>query len=152
MAGASIVRINTCTTIFLIDDWSSPADLLIEANFCVRFPLNVSRSTSSYLEPDLSFSRDGALPFSGFLYRINPYTGTPVHCVCFSASIACILGLLTFAGPAATGAIFSVSVVGQYVANSIPISARCLGGQPFERGPFHLGILVRLPTQFLLQK
>ncbi|KAJ7493672.1 hypothetical protein FB451DRAFT_1020415 [Mycena latifolia] len=26
------------------------------------------------------------------------------------------------------------------VANSIPITARCLGGQPFKKGPFNLGI------------
>ncbi|KAJ7493759.1 APC amino acid permease [Mycena latifolia] len=87
-----------------------------------------------------AFSRDGALIFSGFLYNINPVTGTPVRCVWFSVTFAALLGLTTFAGPAATGAIFSLGVVGQYVANSIPIAARYLGGQEFKRGPFHLGV------------
>ncbi|KAJ7195278.1 amino acid permease-domain-containing protein [Mycena haematopus] len=81
----------------------------------------------------------GALPFSSFLYKINAVTGTPVRCVWFSAAGAVLLGLITFAGPAATGALFTLGVVGQYVANSIPIAARYLGGQPFTKGPFHLG-------------
>ncbi|KAF9505501.1 hypothetical protein BS47DRAFT_1400339 [Hydnum rufescens UP504] len=54
-----------------------------------------------------AFSRDGALPFSRYLYSMNSYTGTLVNTTC-----AVQLGLLAFAGPAATGAIFSVSVVG----------------------------------------
>ncbi|KAJ7696949.1 APC amino acid permease [Mycena rosella] len=87
-----------------------------------------------------AFSRDGALIFSRFLYKINSVTGTPVRSVWFSVICAALLGLTSFAGPAATGAIFSLGVVGQYVANSIPIAARYLGGQEFTRGPFHLGI------------
>ncbi|KAF7332989.1 APC amino acid permease [Mycena venus] len=95
-----------------------------------------------------AFSRDGALIFSRILYNINPTTGTPVRCVWFSVTCAALLGLTTFGGPAATGAIFSLGVVGQYVANSIPITARFLGGQPFKRGPFHLGAFSR-PIAFI---
>ncbi|KAJ7635804.1 amino acid/polyamine transporter I [Mycena polygramma] len=87
-----------------------------------------------------AFSRDGALLFSRVFYNINPITGTPVRCVWFSATCAALLGLTTFAGPAATTAIFALNIIGQYVANSIPITARFLGGQPFKRGPFHLGV------------
>ncbi|KAJ6540973.1 amino acid transporter [Mycena vulgaris] len=87
-----------------------------------------------------AFSRDGALVFSKFLYKINSFTGTPVRCVWFSSTCAALLTLLTFAGPAATGAIFSLGVIGQYVAISIPVAARYLGGQvEFSKGPFHLG-------------
>ncbi|KAF7344056.1 putative amino-acid permease C11D3.08c [Mycena venus] len=86
-----------------------------------------------------AFSRDGALIFSPFLYNINPTTGTPVRGVLFTAICVALLGLVTFAGPAATGAIFSLGVVGQYTANSVPIAARVFGGQPFVPGPFSLG-------------
>ena len=58
--------------------------------------------------------------------------------------MAAIVGLLSFAGPAALGAIFSVGVIGQYVADSVPIVARFWGGQPFKPGPFHLGRFVRI--------
>ncbi|KAJ7924314.1 hypothetical protein B0H13DRAFT_1492011, partial [Mycena leptocephala] len=78
-----------------------------------------------------SFSGDGALIFLPFL---NPTTGTPVRAVLFTAICAALLGLVTFVGPAATGAIFSLSVVGQYTANSVPITACISGGQPFVPG------------------
>lgn len=54
-----------------------------------------------------------------------------------------LLALLAFAGAAAIGAVFSLAVVGQYVAYCIPISARFLGGQKFTPGPFYLGRFVR---------
>ncbi|KAJ7438311.1 APC amino acid permease [Mycena galericulata] len=86
-----------------------------------------------------AFSRDGALPFSTFLYKINSFTGTPVRCVWGSATCALLLGFIPFAGPVAAGSLFTLGVVGQYLANSIPIATRYLGGQPFKKGPFHLG-------------
>jgi amino acid transporter len=45
-----------------------------------------------------AFSRDQALPLSGWLYNINPQTKTPVHAVVFLAAMAILLGLLSFAG------------------------------------------------------
>ncbi|KDR76934.1 hypothetical protein GALMADRAFT_155638 [Galerina marginata CBS 339.88] len=88
-----------------------------------------------------AFSRDGALPFSKMLYRINKTTGTPVVCVIFCAFVAILFGLLSFAGPAAVGAVFTMGVVCQYIAYSIPILARHLGGKKFNPGPFNLGKL-----------
>ena len=54
-----------------------------------------------------------------------------------------LLGLLSFAGPSAIGAVFSLVVAGQYVAYSIPIAARFIGGRNIQPGPFNLGKLVR---------
>ncbi|KAG8762841.1 GABA-specific high-affinity permease, partial [Ceratobasidium sp. 423] len=54
-----------------------------------------------------AFSRDGAMPFSGVLYRMNSYTKTPVNTVWFSVFISALLGLLAFAGDAAIAAVFS---------------------------------------------
>ncbi|KAJ7589028.1 APC amino acid permease [Mycena floridula] len=89
---------------------------------------------------NFALSRDGALPFSGLLYRINQRTGTPVNCVWLSVGIAALLGLLSFAGPAAIGAVFTIIVIGQYISDSIPIAARFLGGtNNFKPGPFSLG-------------
>ncbi|KAJ7038980.1 APC amino acid permease [Mycena alexandri] len=106
--------------------------------FIALYMAGVSLLTSSSRQT-FAFSRDGALPFSRFLYKINSFTGTPVRCVWFSATCAGLLGLITFAGPAAAGALFTLGVIGQYVANSIPITTRWLGGQPFKKGPFNLG-------------
>jgi len=111
---------------------------VILAQFMAGCSILISSSRQTF-----AFSRDNALPLSKLLYRINPYTATPVHCVFFSAFSAALLGLITFAGPAAAGAIFSLGVVGQYVADSIPVAARLLGGQEYRPGPFSLGFLSR---------
>ncbi|KAK7440043.1 hypothetical protein VKT23_017294 [Stygiomarasmius scandens] len=86
-----------------------------------------------------AFSRDGALPFSGWLYRMNGYTETPVNTVIFDAFFALVLGLLSFAGDQAINAIFAISTTGLYIAYAIPIVARFVGDNDFEPGPFTLG-------------
>ncbi|KIK56176.1 hypothetical protein GYMLUDRAFT_174701 [Collybiopsis luxurians FD-317 M1] len=88
-----------------------------------------------------AFSRDSALPFSFWLYRMNRYTETPVNTVIFCASSALLLGLLAFAGAQAINAVFAIAVTAQYVAYSIPISARWLGDNKFKPGPFSLGFM-----------
>ncbi len=65
-----------------------------------------------------AFSRDGALPFSRYLYRMNGYTGTPVNTVWFVAIGSILLGLLAFAGDAAINAIFAMSITALYVGVS----------------------------------
>ncbi|KAG9103795.1 GABA-specific high-affinity permease [Ceratobasidium sp. 370] len=88
-----------------------------------------------------AFARDGAMPFSSILYRMNRYTGTPVNTVWFCVSAAALLGLLAFAGVAAIGAIFYVSVIGLYIAYGIPNAARLVfRDHNFKPGPFTLGV------------
>jgi len=86
-----------------------------------------------------AFSRDGALPFSNWLYRMNSFTKTPVNTVWFVCIWSIILGLLVFAGDSAINAIFSLSITALYVAYSIPIAARFLGNNSFQPGPFSVG-------------
>ncbi|KAL1751502.1 amino acid permease-domain-containing protein [Schizophyllum commune] len=88
-----------------------------------------------------AFSRDHGLPFSGLLYNMNPRTKTPVHAVCFVALFALLLGLISFAGSVAITAVFTMSVVCQYIGFTIPIVARWVGGTKFVPGPFSLGKL-----------
>ena len=90
-----------------------------------------------------AFSRDGGLPLSKWLYNVNKRFHAPVNAVWFSVIISFLLGLLSFAGPSAIGAVFSLVVAGQYVAYSIPIAARFIGGRNIQPGPFNLGKLVR---------
>ncbi|PAV15638.1 amino acid transporter [Pyrrhoderma noxium] len=86
-----------------------------------------------------AFSRDGALPFSSILYKMNSYTETPVNTVWFSSLCAALLGLLVFAGEQAINAVFSISVVALYIAYAIPIVARFAFKNDFKPGPFNLG-------------
>lgn len=87
-----------------------------------------------------AFSRDHALPFSSWLYRMNSYTKTPVNTVLYDAAGALALGLLSFAGTSATNAIFSISIVAPYIAYAIPVVARFTGDNNFKPGPFTMGI------------
>ena len=55
---------------------------------------------------------------------MNRFTRTPVNTVWFCAAGSITLGALVFAGTQAINAVFAVSITAQYVAYSIPISAR----------------------------
>jgi amino acid transporter len=91
-----------------------------------------------------------ALPLSGWLYRINRYTQTPVNSVWFDAFFALLLGCLVFAGSQAINAVFALSITALYVAYSIPISARIVSRNKFKPGPFSLGIWVSRISFLLL--
>jgi len=86
-----------------------------------------------------AFARDGGLPFSSLICRVNRHTKTPVNGVWFAAFVSLLLGLLAFAGSSAVSAIFSLGVAGQNLAYSIPITARFAFQNNFKPGPFYLG-------------
>ncbi|KAH8091345.1 APC amino acid permease [Cristinia sonorae] len=86
-----------------------------------------------------AFSRDGALPYSRYISRLNPYTGMPTYATFVTAFLGLAVGLLVFAGPAATSALFSASLVSIYVTITIAILARLLGGVEWAPGPFSMG-------------
>ncbi|KLO14661.1 APC amino acid permease [Schizopora paradoxa] len=90
-----------------------------------------------------AFARDGALPFSSVLHRIDSRTRTPVIAVWVCVSGAFLVGLLTFAGAAAINAIFAMGVCAQYLAYGIPIACFALakGTNRARTGPFTLGRL-----------
>lgn|SRR6266446_3821315 len=98
-------------------------------------------------DPRLTFilsARDGALPFSGILYRMNKFTKTPVNTVWFCAAGSIALGGLVFAGTQAINAVFSISITAQYVAYSIPIAVRWIWRKDngWTPGAFSLGAWV----------
>ncbi|TFK26149.1 amino acid transporter [Coprinopsis marcescibilis] len=86
-----------------------------------------------------AFSRDGALPLSRWIYRINSRTQTPINAAWWSVFFTVAMGLLAFIGDQAIDAAFALSVAALYVAYAIPIAARFLGENNFEPGPFYLG-------------
>ncbi|KAG2091024.1 amino acid/polyamine transporter I [Suillus discolor] len=88
-----------------------------------------------------AFARDGAIPFSRYLYRINRYTGTPVNTVWFDTICALAIGLLSFVSTEAIDAVFTISVTASYIAYITPITTRFAFKNDFKPGPFHLGKL-----------
>ncbi|KAJ7354042.1 amino acid/polyamine transporter I [Mycena albidolilacea] len=101
---------------------------------CCIITLAASRQT-------FAFARDGALPFSFWIYRINKFSGTPVNAVWVVTGVAFILTLLVFAGPTATTTIFSLTIVAQYLSYIIPIFCRLAFKNDFTPGPFYTGRL-----------
>lgn len=111
---------------------------------CVQYMMGSSMLLAASRQT-FAFSRDGALPFSSILYRMNSFTGTPVNTVWFVAVWSIALGLLVFAGEQAINAVFALSVVGAYIAYAIPIVVRFIGDggkRAFKPGPFNLGRFV----------
>ncbi|KAH9855702.1 APC amino acid permease [Lenzites betulinus] len=108
---------------------------VIIAQFMAVSSLLTAASRQSF-----AFARDGALPFSRFISRVNKRTMTPVNAVWASAIAALLLGLLVLAGPTTYTSIFSLGIAGQYTAYCIPILSRFLGGREWTPpGPFTLG-------------
>lgn len=91
-----------------------------------------------------AFARDGALPLSKLLYRVNTYTGTPINTVWFDCGAALLIGSLALLGRGAISAVFTISVTATYVEYMTPIVSRFVFENDFKPGPFSLGVLVSL--------
>ncbi|KAF8152247.1 APC amino acid permease [Crassisporium funariophilum] len=127
-------------TIFLNSFGKTPALVLWSFVIIAQYVIGANILLSSSRQV-FAFSRDRALPFSGWLYRINAYTKTPVNTIWFGATLSTALGALVFAGPVAVNAVFSIVVTSLYFAYVIPISARFIGQNNFKPGPFSLGVM-----------
>ncbi|GMM30690.1 Uga4 protein [Martiniozyma asiatica (nom. inval.)] len=87
-----------------------------------------------------AFARDDGLPFSSFVKVVHPTLKVPLRAVLFAAVTGLALGCLCFAGSAASSALFSMAVSGNYVAWSTPVLLRLTSGKDrFKPGPFYLG-------------
>lgn len=71
-----------------------------------------------------AYSRDGALPGSKWLRKVNQTTKTPVNAIWAVLTLGAILGVLMFASPVAIGAVFSIGAIAQYVAFTFPTALK----------------------------
>ncbi|KAF2740777.1 gaba permease [Polyplosphaeria fusca] len=112
--------------------------LLFIVQFLMGLSIIVAASRQSW-----AFSRDGALPFSGFFRVISKRMGyIPFRAVWGCVFLALILGLLCLIAPAAAAALFSLAVAGNNMAWGVPIFARLVWGErKFKPGPFYTGRL-----------
>lgn len=119
--------------------------LLFTVQFLMGLSILVAASRQTW-----AFSRDGALPFSGFLRRVHPRLMIPVRAVVACALLACILGLLCLIAPAAASALFSLAVAANNVAWGTPILCRLVWGQhKFRPGPVYTGDTLSRPIGWL---
>ena len=90
-----------------------------------------------------AFSRDGAVPGHGLWRRLNR-NRTPTWAVVFVAVFAFIITIPAYKGnhaglPVAFLAVTSISVIGLYIAYTIPVFLRWRMGDRFVPGPWTLG-------------
>jgi amino acid transporter len=90
-----------------------------------------------------AFSRDGAVPGHNLWRRLNSRR-TPTWAVVFVAATAFIITIPAYKGnhvglPVAFLAVTSISVIGLYIAYTIPVFLRWRMGDKFEAGPWTLG-------------
>ena len=90
-----------------------------------------------------AFSRDGAIPGSGWLSTVNAKTKIPANAVAFVAVIGILItlpALKSIGGvPVAFYAVVSVAVIGLYLSFLIPIFLRWRIGDDFEAGSWTNG-------------
>ncbi len=90
-----------------------------------------------------AFSRDGAIPGSRWLSKVNPRTRIPANAVVFVAVVGILItlpALKSIGGvPVAFYAVVSVAVIGLYLAFLIPIWLRWRLGDDFEPGSWTNG-------------
>ncbi|KAH7127297.1 amino acid/polyamine transporter I [Dactylonectria macrodidyma] len=122
----------------LLDHWGSKAGcaflLIISGNSIV--------GGSSYLLASAcqvaAFARDGGLPFSEKLARVNIKSNIPINAglslVC-GALLVLLFGLSSTAG----SIIFSLAVIAGLMNMALPIGLRIFAGDRFVPGPFNYG-------------
>jgi amino acid transporter len=94
-----------------------------------------------------AFSRDGAVPGHNLWRRLNSHS-TPTWAVVFVAVCAFIITIPAYKGnhaglPVAFLAVTSISVIGLYIAYTIPVFLRWRMGDRFKTGPWTLGAKYR---------
>ncbi|KAH9975093.1 APC amino acid permease [Lactifluus volemus] len=86
-----------------------------------------------------AFSRDGAIPGSKFLNKVDGRWRSPIRTVWLSCTLSLILALPSLGSSVAFAAATSIATIGLYISYGIPIALRVIYADRFVRGPFHLG-------------
>jgi amino acid transporter len=110
--------------------------ILCFTQFLIGLSLIVAASRQTW-----AFSRDGALPFSGFFRHVSKRIKYQPIRVIFGIVVVClVLGLLSLINSAAANALFSLFVASNYLSWGTPIFCRLVWGQDrFRPGEFYTG-------------
>ncbi|KAG0052153.1 hypothetical protein BGZ83_002926 [Gryganskiella cystojenkinii] len=108
--------------------------IILGAQFFCGSALTLASSRMVY-----AFARDGALPMSKTLHKLNKEK-SPVAAVWFNIAFCFVLGLPYIWSETAYSAIVSVNTIASSISYLIPILCRIiLARDTFEPGPFNLG-------------
>ncbi|KAF8646979.1 hypothetical protein HU200_065492 [Digitaria exilis] len=98
--------------------------------------LSGSACVTSNSRMGYAFSRDGAMPFSRFWYRVSKHE-VPFNVVWLSVAVAFVMALTSLGSTVAFQAMLSVATIGPYIAYGLPIFFRVTTARrSFIPGPF----------------
>jgi amino acid transporter len=86
-----------------------------------------------------AFSRDGAVPFSGFWHHVSKKRRVPVRSAWFGAAGGFLLALPWLWSSITYFAVVSIGVIGLYIAYLTPVFLRRINSKAFVPGPYKLG-------------
>lgn len=87
-----------------------------------------------------AFARDDGLPFCSIVKVVNKKLRVPIRAVILACLISLAIGCLCLAGTAAANALFSLGVLGNYLAWCTPVFLKLtFGKHKFNPGSFYLG-------------
>ncbi|KAK9246128.1 Hnm1p [Lipomyces tetrasporus] len=87
-----------------------------------------------------AFARDGAMPFSGWLCKVDGRLNVPVNALVVSAVFQCAFIAIYFGSEVAFLTVLSIATVGLYVSYLLPIVALMIHGRDnFTPGYYSLG-------------
>ncbi|OVA14248.1 Amino acid/polyamine transporter I [Macleaya cordata] len=86
-----------------------------------------------------AFSRDGAMPFSSLLHKVNK-NEVPINAVWLSVVISFCMALTSLGSLVAFQSMVSIATIGLYISYALPIFFKVtLARKSFVPGPFNLG-------------
>lgn len=120
-----------------------PAALFLWSFVCLTAFFVVQTALQACSRLLYAFSRDHALPDSGYFNHISPWTQTPLRAIWLTTAVSILPGLLDLASPVAANAIFALTAIALDTSYIIPIFLRRLyANHPevrFQPGPFYMG-------------
>ncbi|KAJ3040224.1 hypothetical protein HDV00_011322 [Rhizophlyctis rosea] len=132
---------STIVDIFLTATGSKPATILLTIIAIISVMLCSIMLLATMGRMMYAFSRDHAMPFSGFIHHLHPTKKIPVRAVWIAVTCNILICLPALGTLTAFTAIASIGTVGLYISYAIPIFFRVLRSDKFRKGPWHLGPL-----------
>ncbi|KAK9455628.1 Hnm1p [Dipodascopsis uninucleata] len=89
-----------------------------------------------------AFARDGAMPFSKYLCKVDERLGVPVYAILVSTFFQCVFIAIYFGSSTAFLTVLSIATVGLYVSYLNPILAMMICRRNFVPGHYKMSSLI----------
>ncbi|TPX59620.1 hypothetical protein PhCBS80983_g02374 [Powellomyces hirtus] len=133
------VSTSTVVDIFLISTGKKSVAIFLTILAVISVILCTIMLVATMSRMIYAFSRDHALPGSGYIHHLDPKTKVPVRAMWLTI-IGCMVITLSALGTlTAFTAIASIGTVGLYISYAVPIFLRVVRSSHFQHGPWDMG-------------